>query len=565
MEVTTDNFTRAYNMLEERINSCDFIAIDGEFTGLSTIRNKAPAYDTVQQIYEKNRIGTSKMLLVQYGICLFIWDEETKEYEAVPFSFYIFPRPYKKFGNDVVFTSQSSSLNFLAEHGFDFNKLFHKGVSFMGAHEEKIARANIQREIEQMVEKEKQNSVTLPNEGEEPSESKVFIPKDQREFVDGVIGTMKTFFNGDDSDAIDLPVCTAFQRKLLYERLDELYPLGLYLESATNENNEKFIRAHKTLAGYKKNVEDKMNTEQKLLEEKLGFTKVIRLMSESGKPIIGHNMFKDLFLTYSNFFGDPPPCMSEYKTAILNLFPTIYDSKVLATTPPLSNILTHSSVESLVKEINEGNLPDSCTKISQTITSEDGYSEHYHDAGYDAFSTGRIFISLSKNILSDTMCTSSVRIDPHCVSLSSYMNRVYIMGIRDVFNCNFAGEDCLPDRRNVFHITFPSSWKQTDIKLLFTSYSSNVPPYCFVSWISDTSAFVTVDDSYQYDDIFDNLVVKTCGEGVKVLPYLYYINKRDPKALKENGEETIASACKRKRTSSSDIEEGEIDESSDSD
>ena len=554
MEVTVDNFSKAFQILEGKIESADFIAVDGEFTGLSAFREGAPSYETLEKVYEKARNGTGKMMLVQYGICLFVWKEELNEYEAVPFSFFIFPRPYKKFGNDIVFTAQSSSINFLAENGFDFNKLFQKGVSFMNPREERIAQQNIDRDIEHAMEKEKQSVMNVVPAAESEA-SKVFIPKDQREFITGVCDMVKSFVQGDSSDALDLPPCTAFQRKLIYEKVEEMYPLGLYLESATNAAEDKFIRVHKTVTGYKKNIEEKFATEKQQLQDRVGFINVMRLLTKSRNPIIGHNMFKDLLLTYSNFFGELPPTFREYKESVHELFPTVFDSKVLATVPPMSNVLTNSSVDKLVREINEGNLPDPCTKMSAKLQNEEGFSERFHDAGYDAFSTGRIFISLSKHISSHAGSPVS-RIDVTSDILSGYANKIYINRIRDVFSCNLCGEDVTPDRRNVFFVQFPSGWKTDNIKQLFVAYTSS----SWVNWINDTSAFVTIEEE-KYDQIYKNLVIESAaGEGVSVLPYNHYIRGIDPKSLQADADPPPG---KRQRTETeSDKEDGELESDS---
>lgn len=65
----------------DAISGSDFIAIDGEFTGL---RNGADVtvYDTPAQYYAKLRDGSLDFLLIQVGICTFKYDESKKKWET---------------------------------------------------------------------------------------------------------------------------------------------------------------------------------------------------------------------------------------------------------------------------------------------------------------------------------------------------------------------------------------------------------------------------------------------------------------------------------------------------
>lgn len=559
MEVTNENFSKAFEILSAEIESADFIAIDGEFSGLSTIKQWGSGYETIEEKYEKIRVGSSKMLLIQYGISLFTWKEDMNRYEAMPFTFYIFPRPYKKYGNDVKFSSQSSSIDFLAHQGFDFNKLFHKGISFMSRFNEEKAKEAIEKEMAFYMEKEQHHQQNLTKPADKSGESKVFIPKDQREFIDDVVKKMADFMNDGEPQSIDLSPCSPFQRKLIYEKLEELYPLGLYLEAATNESNQKFIRGHKTMAGYKKNLEEKYQKEMELLEEAIGFTKTMRLISKSKKPIIGHNMMLDLFLSITNFFGEPPINLRDFKEVIVNLFSVVIDTKYIASTPPLQVIVSGTSLETLIENIDEERLPKVDVVISEKLKEEKEYTNKYHQAGYDAYSTGLIFLSMAK-------CLHSLKGQPsEHINLSSnlldcYINRVFLMGLRDINCVDIAKEDILPARRNVFYVRFPVTWKANDIKELFSPYSALDYP---INWINDESAFVTISNMSFYEDIYQNIVIRREKERTcYVLPYYYYINNLDPKERRSISNDNEENPAKRRRVDS-DVEEGEIDSDED--
>lgn len=136
----------------QAIDSCDFLAIDGEFSGL----RKAPdldVYDTPASHYSKLLDGSMEFLLIQVGLCTFKLDRSknkfvkktimctnvldfrieiiiiifSSRYVYKAFNFYVFPRAIDKKNQDINFLFQASAINFLSDAGFDFNKLYKEG------------------------------------------------------------------------------------------------------------------------------------------------------------------------------------------------------------------------------------------------------------------------------------------------------------------------------------------------------------------------------------------------------------------------------------------------------
>lgn len=61
--------------LERVIPAAQFLAIDGEFTGLRAGQD-VNAFDTPSQYYSKLRSGSMDFLLVQFGLCAFSYEKE---------------------------------------------------------------------------------------------------------------------------------------------------------------------------------------------------------------------------------------------------------------------------------------------------------------------------------------------------------------------------------------------------------------------------------------------------------------------------------------------------------
>lgn len=72
------DFEETLPQVLDAISASDFIAIDGEFTGL---RNgpDVSAYDTPAEYYSKLRDGSLDFLLIQVGVCTFKYDEAKKK------------------------------------------------------------------------------------------------------------------------------------------------------------------------------------------------------------------------------------------------------------------------------------------------------------------------------------------------------------------------------------------------------------------------------------------------------------------------------------------------------
>ena len=77
--------------------------------------------------------------------------------------------------------------------------------------------------------------------------------------------------------------------------------------------------------------------------------------------------------------------------------------------------------------------------------------------------------------------------DSHLVT--PFLNKLYLMKIADIPYMNLAGEDLKPDRGHVFHITFPSEWKTSDIGEEFQS-CLHIKRICFSPLVFTTRACV---------------------------------------------------------------------------
>lgn len=147
------------------------------------------------------------------------------------------------------------------------------------------------------------------------------------------------------------------------------------------------------------------NLEDELLDSLLGFTKVFRLLTSLKKPIIGHNILTDLSLLAHTFESPLPHSYKNFKRLLHDLFPTVYDTKFLSY--ELRNIVPENKrwkrnlLDTLYVYFKDGDgrhlaLNSPLIKIAGDNISYD----QFHNAGFDSYCTGYIFIRMAHIIAS---------------------------------------------------------------------------------------------------------------------------------------------------------------------
>lgn len=188
MNVTRHNFEECFGDLKRDIEqpSCRFVAIDTEFTGLSPNEDEKERYlgaflasrggtdcdgsrcltdcycglDTLEERYRKVKRAGESFLITQFGLST-VHVDASEQVLVKTWNFYVFPRPYG--ASDERFLCQASSLTFLAEHGFDFNKFIRDGIPFVNLSRTERMQKRLQRRVEALTKPNK--GLTLSGEG----------------------------------------------------------------------------------------------------------------------------------------------------------------------------------------------------------------------------------------------------------------------------------------------------------------------------------------------------------------------------------------------------------------
>ncbi|XP_045903252.1 poly(A)-specific ribonuclease PARN [Micropterus dolomieu] len=513
MEVTRRNYKDSLNTVYSAIEEADFLAIDGEFSGISDGPNVSAltnGLDTPEERYKKLKKHSMDFLLFQFGLCTFKYDQAKSKYVIKPFNFYIFPKPFNRTSPDIKFICQSSSIDFLASQGFDFNKVFCNGIPYLNQEEEAQLREQTEERRNQHA-----NGIGTPSYIS-PSSSKgpAHVPEEHKDFINRVIEKVEALFTNSEK-TLELEPCTGFQRKLIYQTLNWKFPKGLHVETIETEKKERYIQVSKVDDEERKRREQqKLEKEQEELNDAVGFSRVIHAISKSGKLVVGHNMLLDVMHTIHQFYCPLPEDLQDFKEVTMCVFPRLLDTKLMASTQPFKELITNTSLAELEKQLKETPFKSPQVETAEGFHSYDTAQEQLHEAGYDAYITGLCFISMA-NYLGSFLTPPKAYISARSKLIEPFFNKLFLMRIIDIPYLNITGPDLQPKRDHVLYVTFPKEWKTSDLYQLFSAFG-NIQ----VSWIDDTSAFVSLS---QTDQVQIAMNTSRYAESYRIQTYAEYI------------------------------------------
>ncbi|XP_022120788.2 poly(A)-specific ribonuclease PARN [Pieris rapae] len=470
MEVTRKNFKEVLPLVSVSIEEADFLVIDAEFSGLIKGR-EVSMFDSPEEYYLTLLNGSTEFLLIQFGLCAFIWDEKTKKYRNDAYNFYLFPRGGP--GYDKMFLCQSSSLEFLALQGFDFNKLFRDGISYVTDPVETKLRENLT---------ERQKSYSN-------DKGTITIPDEYKAQIEDICKNVGAFVEENKANEMEIDRCNAFVRRLLFQELGSRFKNDVFLETKVLENKDRTLKITRMSSSDDRKNKDQERKEKEWedLEDIISFSKVARLISQSGKLVIGHNMLLDLLHTLNHFFQPLPVDYPSFKEFAHCMFPRVLDTKYMSSLPPFKDKLTSSVLQHLLVTLSQPpfSMPD--------IDSIDGRGycqspDKQHEAGYDAYVTGLCFLSMHAH-LARMRGEESGRVTADSVQLRPFLNKVFLAKTahQDSPYMNLAGDDPSPSREHIFHLTFPRDWQRNEINQLFSAYGQII-----VQFLDDKSALVAL-------------------------------------------------------------------------
>ncbi|CAB3253840.1 unnamed protein product [Arctia plantaginis] len=497
MEVVRKNFKDVLPQVSESIEKADYIAIDAEFTGLINGRDVS-VFDLPEDYFTRLLAGCSEFMLIQFGLCAFYWDEKRQHYMNDAYNFYLFPRGRP--APERMFLCQSSSLDFLASNGFDFNKLIKEGISYMTESTESRLRDNLT-----------ERQISYSNK-----KDPLRIPDENKQQIEDICKKVKAFIDDKTADEMEIDRVNAFIRLLLFQELRGRFNDEILVDTKILDNKNRVLKITRRKPDMEMEDHDAVRKRREWdeLEDAVGFSRVARMISDSEKLVIGHNMLLDVIHTLNHFFQPLTADYNSFKEFAHCMFPKLIDTKYMSSLPPFKDKLNSSVLQELMATLAEPpfTIPKVGSREGRGYCRRD---DKVHEAGYDAYITGLCFLGMHEH-LQRMRGEKGSRVVPSSATVKPFLNKLFLAKTarQDSPYINLTGPDPSPSRDHVFHLAFPREWQRNEINQLFSPFGG-----VLVQFLDDTSALVALDRRDQASDV---MRVLSRHSRITLTPYQHY-------------------------------------------
>ncbi|XP_049806087.1 pre-piRNA 3'-exonuclease trimmer-like [Schistocerca nitens] len=484
VDILRSNFEEKLPEIKAALTNAKFIAIDTEFTGLSVYKNYKPSlFDTGRQRYEKLRRNLEKVIIIQIGLSVFSYVRDENKYVANIYRIPVYPCSFGSI--DSVYLTQASSVHFLCEYDFDFNKVMYEGVPYLNLRDEKRLKQELQ---------ECRNVIDLRNLSFLEEEAIIYLKTE----MDKVVDWVSTACIGDTL------LLSTFLKARMKRQLG--YCLHIELRHRFNSiwtyGDEEGIIVKKIATEKHRlmsNKENKEKLDEDLIHYLLGFSHIFKLLVELKKPIVGHNCLLDLMLLYQQFHDVLPVSYSSFKKKMNELFPNLYDTKHISF--ELQHRLDRDVLPSTILsdlyaffEEGRGSVLGAYTPTVETEFGDDGVTKQIHDAAWDSYVSGYCFIRMAHVIANkkfEIIVQQPLTSVEHFTSLEDFKNKINVIRCAVSHIC-LSGPDPESRRPQWIYVETRTNRKlsEDEVYLLFSQYDA-----VDVTLYSKNSALVAIGNS----------------------------------------------------------------------
>lgn len=483
MNVTKENFADAASEIESLLPSAAFVAIDEEMTGISIPGQQERIEDSPARRYAKMRQVASRYRIIQFGVALF--HQEGDGYKARPYNFYIFPET-----GDIMM--EGSAVAFNRDHGMDWNKWIREGIPYVTRLEAEKLKASLLP-----VEPDKSTVQDVPK-------TRITLTKAADiEKTGKAIAEFKAWLTDESKqDEIEFEVMStnAYLRRFLYETFAADFPeISTESRPTAHRGVAVFVALRLSEAQKAERAAAKRAASEAEFARKVGFSRVFKAIVDAKKPVIGHNCMFDWLFAISHFEGPLPESYEEYKKLFAALFPSLFDTKLLATSEPFKFVpgsdKVHRFGSTALSEVykvfeQEAAAAKKAGTPSVEVVLAPGFERYgpecsaFHEAGYDAYITGYAFAHMAKDAFSAERAPGLSGRTPM---------------FRGLFHFNLDGQDSMVSKGIYVHVRGLKGRDAAELRAAFSDVRgpSGDPIEATdvqIRWIDDDSAFAVLPE-----------------------------------------------------------------------
>jgi len=399
-----ENMDAELEVFREFIQGALFVTIDCEFSGIQAKEFdhvKLRKWDTPQERYQRAAASATTYSLLQIGFSVFRWadPEICDTLVAKTWTMNLYPQTqFTAF--DRRFTSQSSSLAFLAHNDFDFNKLFTMAVPYFSMEDEKECR---ERHLQHLETKFKRESARANSR----KRVKAVKPRDLQ-FVSNFkakLDDLLELHRTNPEATVELEAPNKFLRLLIYDTIKHEYPT---LNFEKQQSSDPFSHTRPTILVslleqtreeaerlYRKNREEEF---ERLVFSQKGLNRFVGAISEAGVIVAVHNGLLDFLHVYSCVIAEPAATFSEFRDEFIKHFPLFLDTKYIAfceSQTPGTQLKKGTHLGECIR-VTRGwpgvKILGGVGKVHRDTVGKKPQGMKEHDAGYDAFLTGQVLV-----------------------------------------------------------------------------------------------------------------------------------------------------------------------------
>ncbi|GAB7348706.1 hypothetical protein MBLNU459_g7445t1 [Dothideomycetes sp. NU459] len=431
MEVDKISFPSRLLDILVAISEAHFIAFDLELSGVPVkARGDHFGKPSLQERYLETKRAAENYQILQIGLTCVKEEDDRGVYSLKPFNFNLNPIVEERLDIDRNFTFHSGAVEFLLGVGFRMDLPFTSGVPYLSRSEATLAEeraaarqdrgsfADIQVKIEDT------QSLKLISAARHAITQWIETQKPNPHSL--VIGP--SIVHGESQTSHD--ELSRFERRLIHQLVRAEHPelvtipyRGLIRIARFDQEREDYIKAQRSKESRERitrqtgfrwiveamsgnSVDDidvksfarDLQTAEPIfvhLENlKSKFYRAKHLLRNKKTPLVGHNLFLDLIYLYRTFIGELPDTVEEFSELIHALFPTIVDTKYMAT-HNCGDINPASSLEQIADQLKVQQYPT--LEIDAEFAKYDGTTA-FHEAGYDSMLTAQVAIRLSAKL-----------------------------------------------------------------------------------------------------------------------------------------------------------------------